>query len=110
MDFEQLHPPEICRTIETWGMTCQNLPSNDAMFAKEREVLHQLLIATDTAKYLWAGVHLIMLHLVNPPGFEQSKELVHSYEEANTITEESKKADQIACQMWQKTRAFWYSL
>lgn len=109
-DFAQHHPPEICRTMETWGMTCQNLPSNDVMVAKERETLHQLLIATDTAKYLWAGAHLIVLHLVIPPEFRHSRELMQSYEEAPTSSVEFTKANENARELGKKTRGFWYLL
>jgi hypothetical protein len=65
-DSEQNCPPEICRALETWGIPCQYLTAQDSLVAIERDFLHHLLIRTDTAKVLWAGVRLAVLHLLVP--------------------------------------------
>ncbi|OUC11779.1 MAG: hypothetical protein B0A82_26705 [Alkalinema sp. CACIAM 70d] len=109
-DFEQHLPPEICRTMEVWGMTCQPLPSDDAVVARERETLHQLLISTGLAKYLWAGTNLIVLHLIEPPGSKQLRQPVPAYQDVPTGVDQLAKAPPLTRELWNKTRGFWYSL
>jgi hypothetical protein len=109
-DFEQHLPPEICSTMETWGMTCQPLSRDDTVVAKERETLQELLISTGLAKYLWAGTNLIVLHLIGPPGFKQLRKPVPGYQDVPTGVDQLAKAPALTRELWNKTRAFWYLL
>jgi hypothetical protein len=108
-DFEQNLPPELCRDMECWGMTCQALPSEDAMVVEERHALRQLLISTDTAKYLWAGTHLIVLHLIIPTNFGSHKQPLQSSELPSGV-EESTNVPKLISETWKNTRGFWYFL
>lgn len=110
IDLEQHLPPEICRIMELWGMTCQTLPSDDALVNKERETLQQLLVSTGLAKYLWAGTNLIVLHLIVPPGFKQLRQPIPAYQDASVELDQFAKIPALPQETWGKTRGFWYLL
>lgn len=57
-------PPEICKALEAWNISCQALTHQDSFVAMERNYLRKLLIQTNTAKFVWGGVHLTVLHLL----------------------------------------------
>jgi hypothetical protein len=68
-DFEQNLPPQICQILEQWGFLCEEITANDSMVELERKALRRILVQSDTAKFLWSGLHLAILHLlisVNP--------------------------------------------
>jgi hypothetical protein len=65
-DTNENAPPEICSALEAWGIPCQYLTSQDSMSAIESQDLRKLLIRTNTAKVVWSGVHLAILHLLVP--------------------------------------------
>ncbi len=74
-DFEQNLPPQICQTLEQWGFLCEEITVNDSMVELERKALHRIFIQSNTAKFLWSGMHLAILHLlisVNPNVDEES--------------------------------------
>jgi hypothetical protein len=100
-DFEQHLPPKICQTMEDWGITCRALPSDNTMAAKERKSLQHVLISTSLAKYLWAGNHLAVVHLICPS--------ILSQDIPETIGQPTR--DDILChRLWGETIGFWYSL
>jgi hypothetical protein len=106
-DFERNLPPEICQTLESWGISCQFLTSENSVVALERDYLHQLLIDTDTAKFLWAGAHLAVVHLIFPLRAEihqQSQQLLTNRLSPN----ESVHAPESYDNSWINTKGFWY--
>jgi hypothetical protein len=64
IDFEQNLPPQTCQTLEHWGFPCEEITLNDPMVELERKALHHILVQSNTAKFLWSGVHLAVLHLL----------------------------------------------
>jgi hypothetical protein len=66
IEYENNLPPEICKTLEQWGISCKSLSIQDSMVALERTYLHDLLVRTSGAKFLWSDIHLCILHLLIP--------------------------------------------
>ena len=109
-DFENNLPPEICKTLEFWGVPCQLLTPGDSLVSIERDYLRQLLITTGTTKLLWAGLHLIVLHVFVPESAKcniLSQKLPFS---SSTFAEH--RADNIKLQntSWIGAKGFWYLL
>ena len=109
-DFEEPHPPEICRTMETWGLICQTLSPEDAMVIRERGILQQLLVSTGLAKYLWAGNNLAVVHLISPVGLYQLRGPLPISQESPRSIEQREKASGLTHRIWQKTKGSWYVL
>jgi hypothetical protein len=63
-DFEEDWPPQICQVLEHWDIPCEAIAPDNSMVKLERNTLQQLLIRTNTAKFLWAGIRLTVLHLL----------------------------------------------
>jgi hypothetical protein len=109
-DFEQHLPPQICQILEQWGFLCKEITGKDSMVELERKALHHTLIQSNTAKFLWSGMHLAILHLlisVNPKmNIESSLMSVNSCSilEDSNVKEELKELPSI------NIKGFWYSL
>ncbi len=90
-NYESAHTsPDICLMLEQWEIPCQQIEPLDAIASIERKALLQLIIPTGLQKYLWAGLHLIVLHLVVPS--------VASGSEASLSSS------------WRGAQGFWYRL
>jgi len=63
-ELDSNSPPEICRYLEEWDITCKSLSIQDNLVTEERNYLRQLLVDTCSAKVMWAGVHLAVVHLL----------------------------------------------
>ncbi|MBR8834778.1 MAG: hypothetical protein DSM106950_12250 [Stigonema ocellatum SAG 48.90 = DSM 106950] len=107
-DFDQNVPPEICKVLESWGIPCQFVTSENAIVTLERDYLHQLLVDTDTAKFLWAGVHLAIVHLIFPVTFEVQKQPQPPQANPLSPTEESAENAPSYQNSWISAKGFWY--
>jgi hypothetical protein len=87
VEYEHNLPPAICKELENWDISCQALTDRDSIVAMERTYLHDLIIQTDSAKFLWAGIHLTILHLFLPAALQESQQIP-----------------------WSKAKGFWYSI
>jgi hypothetical protein len=87
IEYEKNLPPEICQALDRWGISCKPLSLQDSIVILERNYLYDLLVRSNSAKFLWAGIHLCILHLfIN---VDLSKPQGRS---------------------WTKTKGFWYSI
>jgi hypothetical protein len=98
-------PPEICGVFEAWGIPYQHLTCQDPMVAIERDDFHQVLIHTNTAKVVWSGVHLAILHLLVPASFNLSKALQPTQPKSPLQLQESVDTPQ---GLMTEARGFWY--
>jgi len=87
VEYEHNLPPAICKEIENWDISCQALTAQDSIVTIERNYLHNLMIQSDSAKFLWSGIHLTILHLFLPPALQKSQQIP-----------------------WNKAKGFWYSI
>jgi hypothetical protein len=71
---EQNLPPQICQILEQWGFPCEAITINDSMVKLERKALHRILVKSNTAKFLWSGVNLAVLHLLTSVNFKTNTE------------------------------------
>jgi hypothetical protein len=107
-DFEQNLAPEICNALENWGIPCQLLTPDDSIVAMERDYLRQLLIHTDAAKFLWAGVRLAMLHLIVPIAPDLQKFPEQSQTNSPSVAAEPTDDPKPHNFSWIGARGFWY--
>ena len=95
--------PDICTALESWGISCQQIDSNDSIAAIERENLLHLIIQAGLSKFLWAGLNLVVLHLVVPSASKiqqnQSSNIQSDIEESS-----------LSPNLWEGARGFWYQL
>jgi hypothetical protein len=56
--------PQICQILEHWDIPCQEIASDNSMVETERNTIRQIFTQTNTAKFSWASIHLIVLHLL----------------------------------------------
>lgn len=109
-DFEKKLPPEICKSLEFWGISCQILTPTEPLVSAERDYLQQLLVSTGTLKFLWAGLHLIVLHLFVP---EYPKTEILSQKlppSLSSLAEDKTDKLNIQNHSWVGARGFWYLL
>ncbi|MDF5708726.1 MAG: hypothetical protein PUP90_13955 [Nostoc sp. S4] len=107
-DFDKNLPPEICKSLQFWGISCQVLTPRDDL-SVERDYLHQLLASTDTIKFLWAGLHLIVLHLLVPesPKADMLSQMPFALSPLAQAPEDNAKLHNNS---WIGARGFWYSV
>jgi hypothetical protein len=104
-------PPQICQTLDHWGIRSQKVQPTDAIAEIEREHLRQLLVHAGLAKFLWAGVHLAVLHLIVPsaatlsPHSEWSEDLSFA-----PLPEELENSPIEEPNLWADAQGFWYSV
>lgn len=72
-DTDKNSAPEICSAFETWSISCENLTSQNAIVAMERDAFRQVLIYTNSAKVVWSGVRLAVLHVLMPVALSSQK-------------------------------------
>jgi hypothetical protein len=81
----------------------------DAIAAIERENLLQLIISTGLSKFLWAGLHLVVLHLVVPSLFTSYGKNSHPWK-IHALSEQSDPAASCSTNVWEGAQGFWYRL
>jgi hypothetical protein len=109
-DGEQVNqPPEICLILEQWGISCKQIAPLDAIAVIERERLLQLMVSTGLSKLLWAGLHLVILHLVVPSAFTSYRKaqprVMHFFREA-----QDPEISSCTANGWEGAQGFWYQL
>ncbi len=108
VDFEKNLPPEICKALQFWGISCQVLTPRDSFISIERDYLRQLLISTGTIKFLWAGLRLTVLHLFVP---ESPKANVLSQKlpfSPSDLADDRADSPKLQNKPWIGARGFWY--
>lgn len=109
-DFANNLPPDICKALENWGVSCQILSPQDSIVAIKRNYLHQLLISVGVAKLLWAGLHLAVLHLVVPGTSAMGMSLNASQAIPSSPMENSVINLELKQNLWTGAYGFWYQL
>jgi hypothetical protein len=99
-------PPDICTTLEQWGIQCQEVSSANAIANIERDQFRNLLVHAGLSKFLWSGLNLAVLHLVVPAAATLS---------ATDWADDRSFADldlfpAPPTNLWENTKGFWYSV
>jgi hypothetical protein len=101
--------PVLCEHIKHWGITCEQVDDNDEFVAIERAGIRQILIQAGMAKFLWAGMNLVVLHLLATGlGRTATDEDTLSYDAGDVLTDSEPSGGVRA--PWAGARAFWYQL
>ncbi len=105
--------PAICDPLKKWGVPCKAISAQDPWAALERDYLRQLIVQGGLAKLFWAGLQLVVLHLLVPAATTAWSESEMA-SDALAFTEESlaelAQSQTSAIDLWQGAQAFWYSL
>jgi hypothetical protein len=107
-ECEKNTPPQICQVLEQWGIPCQQIDSLDAIADIERKNLLQLMISTGFSKFLWAGLHLVVLHLVVPSAFRMGGATQSSW--CTPFGNEAENLEALPLNFWEGAKGFWYRL
>jgi hypothetical protein len=107
-DYEKNLPPDICKTLESWDITCEILTEKDPIVALERQYLRQLIISAGLAKVFWSDIHIVVLHLVVPSASSHSKLT------KNRIIQKFSSQDIQDLEpdnyLWRNIQGFWYQI
>jgi hypothetical protein len=117
-DDRNLLLPEICLELESFGIPCQTLKTDDEMVAIEQDYLRQLFAQVGLSKLFWAGLHLNVLHLLVPSIFQsgrstlQGRRYVNEHNPTLPVVTDSKgdEFNRLDTNLWARTRCFLYSL
>jgi hypothetical protein len=103
-------PPKICSTLDAWGIRCQEVSEADAIANIERDYMRQLIVHTGLSKLLWAGINLIVLHLMVPTAATLSAADHWPEELSFSDIEELPSPLAIETNLWAGAHGFWYSI
>jgi hypothetical protein len=105
---ERNAPPEICKYLEEWEITCKFLSIQDNLVAEDRNHLRQLLVNTRTAKVVWAGVHLAAVQLLSLILPEPQISLRQIQKDEIPATKEAGGNSTFSPGTWNQVKGFWY--
>jgi len=103
--------PAICDVLESGGIHCREVASDDPWQSKESDLLRQMLVQTGLGKWVWSGLRLAILHLAAPaacaidvPGLEGLEYMDYELDDTDA------PAAGPAVDYWREARGFWYPL
>jgi len=106
--------PVICNALGGWGVPCKAIPAQDPWAALERDCLRRLVARAGLVKWFWAGLRLVVLHLLVNNTAIASSDSKNVSSEGPFFAEESlldlAEHQKPAINFWQSAQAFWYSL
>ncbi|MBD0337345.1 MAG: hypothetical protein ICV62_17805, partial [Cyanobacteria bacterium Co-bin13] len=104
--------PQICTTLTQWGIVCREIDSANPLAQLEREQLHTLLVHAGLSKFLWAGLQLVVLHLVVPMAatLNASQDWSDDYAFSEPAFSELETMAPAPANLWEGAQAFWYAL
>jgi hypothetical protein len=104
------HPPNLCTTFEQWGIRCQEVVQRDVIATIEREQFQNLLVHAGLSKLLWAGLNLVILHLMVPAAATLSTTTDWSEEYSFSEIGDIPDTQNLQINFWQGAHGFWYPL
>ncbi|MDM9580120.1 hypothetical protein [Nostoc sp. GT001] len=103
-------PPGICMALTSWQIPCQAVTLQDEMATLERNYLRQIFVQAGLAKFLWAGLHLTVLHLLAPSASQPASLPVHHQEYQSPNNKDFAKFPHAETNLWKGSQGFWYQL
>jgi hypothetical protein len=99
--------PQICIALESWGIPCQAVDPLDAIVTIERDSLRQIVVQTGLSKFVWAGLHLAVLHLVLP---DVSTRCNHTQQQSGYAPYPDSDTNHALSlsNLWKGAKGFWY--
>ena len=105
--------PAICDPLRKWGVPCKVISAQDPWAALERDYLRQLIVQGGLAKLFWAGLQLVVLHLLVPAAttaWSESEMASDTLDFTEGSLAELAQRQKSAIDLWQGAQAFWYLL
>lgn len=109
-DTDKNSAPEICSAFETWSIPCENLTSQNAIVAMERDAFRQVLIYTNSAKVVWSGVRLAVLHVLMPVALSSQKLSDQTLSTSFPRFRKPLNTPYLYNNLLTEVRGFWYSI
>ena len=109
-EVSQNLPPGICLTLEQWGIPCQQIQPTNAIATIERDQFRNLLVHAGLSKLLWAGLDLVVLHLVVPAAATLSTTRNWSEEFSFPEIEDLIELEAMPLNLWEEAQGFWYAV
>ncbi|WP_334762766.1 hypothetical protein [Nostoc sp.] len=103
-------PPGICMALTSWQIPCQAVTLQDEMATLERNYLRQIFVQAGLAKFLWAGLHLTVLHLLAPAASQSGSLPIHHQEYQSPKNKDFAKFPNAETNLWKGSQGFWYQL
>jgi len=104
----QNQPPRICTTLQQWDIPCQEIAPKNPIVDIEREQFRNLLVHAGVSKLLWAGLQLVVLHLVVPAAATVSSS--QNWSDAYGFFEinQADSTPDNLINLWDGAQGFWY--
>lgn len=106
--------PVICNALGAWGIPCKAISAQDPWAALERDYLRRLVAQAGLVKWFWAGLRLVVLHLLVPAAATALSDSEAVFSEELLFVEETlvdlAERQKPAINLWQCAQAFWYPL
>ncbi len=112
-EVEKNLPPRLCKTLEAWQIPCREIALNDSLAMLERDQFRQILIQAGLSKLLWAGLDLVILHLIVPASATLSPTFDEDWAEDLRFSEDAIEVSEhtaVEAELWQGAQGFWYSI
>ena len=107
-DLEKSFPPEICKALQFWGISCEVLTPKDSLVSIERDYLRRLLISTGITKSVWAGLQLTVLHLFVPESPKTDTLTRNLPISSSSLAQDRVDNPNLQNKSWIGARGFWY--
>ncbi|MCX7595227.1 MAG: hypothetical protein N2235_16000 [Fischerella sp.] len=102
--------PGICAALASWGIPCQQINPLDAIATIERDNLRRLIVQAGLSKLLWAGLHLVVLHLVMPSTFGLCDRIAPAPDNGSPDMHDHAEQAILTTNPWQEAQGFWYQI
>lgn len=110
--------PEICLELESFGIPCQMVEIEDGMVAIEQDYLRKLFVQVGLSKFLWAGLHLNVLHLFVPSILQSGRSIIQGRSYTNEQNARSQivtdpkvnEFSRLDVNLWKESQCFLYQL
>lgn len=102
--------PDICAALESWGIPCHVIDPLDAIATIERDNLRRLIVQAGLSKLLWAGLHLVVLHLVVPSAFGLCDRIDPDLDNGSPSIDGYAEHPGLTTNLWQGAQGFWYRI
>lgn len=99
--------PAICRQLQQWGLSCEQLSVGDPLVAVERGDFLRLLADAGLGPSIWGGLRLALIHLWLPhaSGFDFAPP---EHLEPDLLRNGSKRRTWV--NPWEDAKCFWYEI
>jgi hypothetical protein len=101
-------PPLICRHLQQWGLSCEELSPYDTLVSVQRASFQRLLVEAGLAPFIWGGLPLALVHLLVPYVGRLETGPYFGEDEPDFLRNEDEPVR--PCNPWEGAKCFWYDV